>query len=269
MKFCVVITTYTRDDPVHLSIALDSLLNQDAPPDQIVIVADGPISVDLREKITSFLNRCDRASLLQLPENRGQGYARHQGIRASKYELIALMDADDVCRPNRFALSLDAIGIDNNIMLGGAVEEFSVRPGDLGRRRIIPSDPVKLERYQRYRQPVNNVTLVFNRELYFKAGGYHSVRHIEDWDLIYRMQLVGGKIVNLPDVLVDVRVGNGMLGRRRGLKYLRSELDLFNRMLEDGYLTVPSYFINVLSRVFIRLLPLSLVKLLYSRCLRT
>lgn len=32
---------------------------------------------------------------------------------------------------------------------------------------------------------------------------------------------------NLAESLLDVRIGNGMLGKRRGIKYIKSELQLF------------------------------------------
>ena len=37
----------------------------------------------------------------------------------------------------------------------------------------------------------------------------------------------GQKVANLPDILVYARVGNGMVGRRRGLNQAKAEWRLF------------------------------------------
>ncbi|MFS7695439.1 hypothetical protein ACJ8CL_27795 [Klebsiella pneumoniae] len=60
---------------------------------------------------------------------------------------------------------------------------------------------------------------------------------------------------NLAESLLDVRIGNGMLGKRRGIKYIKSELQLFKLKkqlkVETGFRL---YMISFL-RIFARIVP--------------
>ena len=47
LKFSVITSIYKSDRPEYVRIAFDSLLNQTRLPDEIVIVADGPVPAEL------------------------------------------------------------------------------------------------------------------------------------------------------------------------------------------------------------------------------
>ena len=54
----------------------------------------------------------------------------------------------------------------------------------------------------------------------------------EDYYLWIRMIIEGNIFVNVPDTLVNVRVGNEMAARRGGWKYFKSEANLQKYMLK-------------------------------------
>ena len=117
--------------------------------------------------------------------------------------------------------------------------------------------------FGKWRMPVNHVTLVFKKEAYFSVGGYKSIRYTEDFDLISRMLSLGIKFHNVQKVLVDVRVGNEMHNRRRGISFLTAELKVFSEMYSSGYIGIWQYICNIIIRVFIRLLPSKIMSYLY------
>lgn len=51
LKISVIMSIYKSDVPEYVRIALDSLLNQTRLPDEIVIVADGPVPSRLEKEI--------------------------------------------------------------------------------------------------------------------------------------------------------------------------------------------------------------------------
>ncbi len=55
--FSVAMCVYGKDNPAHLKIALESVINQTVPPAEIVIVADGPLTVQLQQVLTLFQHR--------------------------------------------------------------------------------------------------------------------------------------------------------------------------------------------------------------------
>lgn len=62
------------------------------------------------------------------------------------------------------------------------------------------------------------------------------------------MLLGGCKFANLPDVLVNVRVGQDMYARRGGWKYFKSEAKLQHYMWKHGVIGIGCYFYNVAIR---------------------
>ena len=62
------------------------------------------------------------------------------------------------------------------------------------------------------------------------------------------MALDGCKFVNVPDVLVNVRVGAEMYSRRGGWRYFRSEAKLQGYMLRHKLIGLPRYLYNVAGR---------------------
>ena len=68
------------------------------------------------------------------------------------------------------------------------------------------------------------------------------------------MALKGLKFANVPDVLVNVRVGNEMYQRRGGLKYFKSEAGIQKLMLDNKLISFPRYLINVSQRLILQVL---------------
>ena len=68
------------------------------------------------------------------------------------------------------------------------------------------------------------------------------------------MVLKGLKFANVPDVLVNVRVGNEMYQRRGGLKYFKSEAGIQKLMLDNKIIGFLRYFINVSERLVLQVL---------------
>ncbi|MCH8103908.1 MAG: glycosyltransferase [Proteobacteria bacterium] len=96
MKISVIIPSYNR---IHTLIrAIDSVLGQDSPVDEIIVVDDG--SNDGTAGQISQLYPTLR--LIQQP-NRGVSAARNAGINQACHAWIALLDSDDSWMPGKIA----------------------------------------------------------------------------------------------------------------------------------------------------------------------
>ena len=100
-KYSVLMTVYKKDNPVFFSLALDSMIHQSYPPDEIVLVKDGPIVESLQSVIDSHKSEGAPIVEVQLAQNVGLGLALNAGIRTVRNELIARMDSDDYSLPTR------------------------------------------------------------------------------------------------------------------------------------------------------------------------
>jgi len=95
--------------PVHdrarlLPRALDSVLAQRRPADEVIVVDDG--STDATAELLQ--SRYPELRCLRQP-NRGVSSARNLGIRASRGEWIALLDSDDAWHPDKLAEQVRAL----------------------------------------------------------------------------------------------------------------------------------------------------------------
>ena len=73
---------------------------------------------------------------------------------------------------------------------------------------------------------MNQVTVMFRKKDVNEAGGYLDWYCEEDYYLWIRMCLKKMKFSNIPEVLVNVRIGKEMYQRRGGLRYFKSENEL-------------------------------------------
>ncbi len=101
MTVSVIIPSYNRAQT--LARALDSVLAQTLPPDEIILVDDG--STDDTARLLQQYPQVQR--LYQ--ENQGVSAARNAGIRAATGDWIALLDSDDAWLPAKLAQQLQAL----------------------------------------------------------------------------------------------------------------------------------------------------------------
>lgn len=93
-KISVVIPCYNQGQ--FLVEAIQSVLEQDYPDKEIIVVNDG--SDDNTREVANYY----RDAIVYIEQsNKGAAAARNAGIRAAKGEYIAFLDADDVCFPGR------------------------------------------------------------------------------------------------------------------------------------------------------------------------
>ncbi len=95
MKISVVIPSYNRAHT--LQRALQSVLAQHSPADEIIVVDDGS-----SDQTAELLQQYPDVSLIQ-QNNKGVSAARNRGITAARGEWIALLDSDDEWLPDKLA----------------------------------------------------------------------------------------------------------------------------------------------------------------------
>lgn len=267
-KFSVVMSVYRSDDPGHFKQAIDSVLGQTCPPDELILVVDGPIFDEL-EKVVLLYESNPLVTLLRLQDNVGLGAARHHAILNTTTPIVAVMDSDDICLPGRFEIQIEAIESMQVDVIGAYIAEFLQDPEKAERIRKVPLQHEEIVRRGRSFSPINHVTIMFRKEAYLRAGGYRGVRKVEDYDLFHRMVMAGLKFYNIPEILVYVRSSDGQYLRRHGLAYLQEELTLHRDMLRSGYIGVAEFVRNMMIRIPVRLMPVAILRGISTRILRS
>lgn len=267
MKFSVLMSIYKNDKPAWLKESIDSLLNQTLKADEILIVKDGLLTADLE----AVLNNYSDSSIRYIPfqTNRGQEMALREGLLACTHELVARMDSDDICHPDRFRLQVEAFKNDPSVdVVGTSIIEFDKTIADASTVRRLPESGEPLRRYAKRRSPTNHAAVMYKKSAVLAAGNYQDFLWNEDYHLWVRMMMNHAVFINLPDVLLYVRGGKSMYHRRGGWKYASQDIKLQLRFYKIGFQSLFDTVINLALRVPIRLVPNFLRRFIYETFLR-
>lgn len=268
--FSLLLPTYARDRPEFLRRAFESTVaEQERPPSEVVIVVDGPVPQALDMCLQDLVTESPVPTrVVRLERNLGLGEALEAGLAACTHEVVARMDADDVSRPDRFALQLPVIeaGAD---LVGAGLLEIGDSEDEIVGQRMPPTSPTVITRVSRLHDPFNHPTVVYRRSAVAAAGGYQRLPLMEDYWLFARMIANGARVANRPEPLVMYRVGAGAYKRRGGWSLLRAELRLQMRFLRSGFTTPTQFVRNVVVRGAYRLVPAGLRRPAYRRLVAT
>lgn len=264
LPFSVLLPVYAGDRADFLDRAFRSVTEeQSLPPDEVVIVQDGPVGAELRDvldRLTSTGTQPVRRVVLET--NVGLARALEAGLDACTHEIVARMDADDVALPQRFERQVPLMhSLD---IVGSAIQEFASESAP-GVVRTPPLSGHEIDRSARFCSPFNHPSVVFRRSVVRAAGGYQDLPLLEDYWLWVRMIEAGVRAGNLPEVLLLYRVGAGAYGRRGGALVLRSEIELQRRMHRIGFTSTGQLVRNVLVRGGYRLVPEPLRRRAYRK----
>jgi glycosyltransferase involved in cell wall biosynthesis len=102
----VVMPTYNRADLLRRSVG--SVLDQGFEDLELLIVDDGSTD-DTGDVVRGIQKRDSRVRYMQLPENRGVGFARSAALRRTSGRYIGLIDSDDLWLPGKLSRQVEIL----------------------------------------------------------------------------------------------------------------------------------------------------------------
>lgn len=209
----ILMAVYGGDDPGWLSEALASLDAQTLAPDEVVIVEDGPLPSELNQALESFQDHLPLRRWAQ-ESSCGLGAALAWGLECCRNDLIARMDADDVCEPERLEVQAMAFLDDPDLAVLGSqatvIDEHSQR---IERRRVPYSEDAIYRRI--WACPFIHPAVMFRREAILRVGNYDSrLRTRQDHELWYRCAEAELHMRNLEAPLLQYREASQPKNRR-------------------------------------------------------
>jgi len=185
MSVCAIIPAYNAEAFIHK--AIDSVLNQTAPVEEIIVVDDG--SKDGTCGVVE--SYAPRVRLLR-QKNQGPSVARNRAVRESTADYIAFLDADDFWDSKKIERQLDALSTAKDAVLCyTGLLEFNEEEG--WERFIKPIPPAQVARELRLRNPsIVPSSVLVSRENFLRSGGFDiGLKGSEDWDFAIAMQQLG------------------------------------------------------------------------------
>lgn len=270
MQYSVLMTVYYREKPEFLRQAVDSMFCQTVPPDELVLVCDGPLGAALDQAIASFQRQYgSRFRTLRLETNMGLGNALHRGVPFCKNEWIARMDSDDISAPDRMEKELAYVTAHPEVsVVGGQIEEFDADPSVPVDKRCVPLELAEIRETLRFKNPMNHVTTFFRKSDVMAVGGYQNYPGFEDYQLWTNLLSAGYALGNLRDCLCYVRVGDDMYRRRGGWGYFKDTVRMECFLLEKKQITALQFVWNLIVRFMAAEMPNRLRGILFHKVMR-
>lgn len=128
-RVSVVMAIYK--EPVEwMRLSIDSILNQSFSDFEFIIINDNPNRIENNEMLNSYAHNDSRVVVISNENNIGLTRSLNKGIKISKGEYIARMDADDIACPQRFEKQIQFLDQNRHIgICGTGVELFGDHNG--------------------------------------------------------------------------------------------------------------------------------------------
>lgn len=188
-KVSVVIPTYDGADV--LGRCIDSVLNQNYPNFEIIVVDDNGIGTENQKKTAEVLNRYknnEKVRYLCHHININGSAARNTGVKNAIGDYIALLDDDDVYLPDRIARQVQLLESLPPVI--GAVycsHETFLNGSKVGEEHASLSGNLLYE-YMAHHIEIASSAIMIRKNVYDELGGFdESFKRHQDWEFISRL----------------------------------------------------------------------------------
>jgi glycosyltransferase involved in cell wall biosynthesis len=215
----------------YLEQAVASVLAQTFSSFECILVDDG--STDRTARILADLaNRDERVRPLRI-EHSGIVAALNAGLKASRAPLVARMDADDLCTPERFEKQVEylrehpeCLALGTRVMLvdpyGSPLWEIDIR---------TEHDAIEDELLRANGWAIFHPSIMMRRDPVLDLGGYRQeYQWSEDIDLFLRIAEIG-RLANLPQTLLHYRQHLASVNRMKTQEQVRTN----QRLLAEAF----------------------------------
>ena len=163
--FSVSISVYKNDKQEFFRQALDSIVNQTLPPSEVVLVVDGPVPNEITKVVKEYETKYGYFKTVWIEKNVGHGNARRIGLENCTYDIVALMDSDDISVPDRFEKQCKCFEEDKELsVVGGYIQEFIGNVENIVGIRTVSLRDEEIKEYIKSRCPMNQMSVMFKKQ---------------------------------------------------------------------------------------------------------
>jgi glycosyltransferase involved in cell wall biosynthesis len=192
-----------RDAARHLPAALEGIAAQTYRPIELIAVDDGSTD-STGDILRDFAAKHPGTQVLAAP-GVGAAASRSVAFAASRGALVAIHDADDVSRPERFAMQVAAFESQPDLGVLGSAADVIDECGARTAPYPVPLGEDAIRKALRRAPPFVHGSVMMRREAYEAAGGFRAgFRAAEDYDLWLRVPS-RYRLENLPEPLYQWR----------------------------------------------------------------
>ena len=264
-KYSVLMSLYKKEKPEYLRLAIESMLNQTVPPDEIVLVEDGPLT----DELYAVLNEYPMIYRIKNEKNLGLGLALNVGLKECRNELVARMDTDDCSKPQRCEKQLERFAEKPYLaIVGSHIDEFIGEPSNVISKRIVPTTSEEIYNFAKKRSAFNHPAVMYSKTAVLENDGYSDLKRNQDVDLFGRMQFKGYKAENIDESLLWFRSSDELAKRRKSWQNTWSYIATIRKFWKIGYSSFLDYAMVAIAQTGMYLMPVKLQNFIYKKFLR-
>lgn len=251
-----------HEDSRHLADALESIYAQSLPPDQLVIVVNGPVRIDHDTVIARYQadERITACEIIRLADKNGLANVINAGFAVCTGEWFTHTTCDDVSRTDRLAIQVDYVAKYPDIdVFSSWCEEFTEGEAE---RQIKAStlQHQNLVAALRWRNVLVPPSALMRAAVVRKVGGYRSAHDaLAEYDLYVRLVLAGARFRVIPAELVSVRTT-----RPGGWDHIWSEVRFRVFCWRAGFLNLRQFMVITAAHLMFQTLGTTLRGRLYG-----
>lgn len=268
-NYSILSTLYKNDSPEYLRQSIESMLSQTIVTNDYVLVADGPISLELEDVLKEYECKYDFFNVVRLAQNVGLGAALNEGLKVCKNDLVARLDADDISLPTRCEEQLSAFEKDGELVIVGTdMYEFDDDPDKVVSLKQMPYTHEQIYKFGKRRNPFNHSSVMYKKSVIMELGGYANLRRSQDIELWARVLYAGNKCLNIDKPLIKFRCGGSRVQRKKKWSNVKSDLKVFKKNYKMGYASFADYVYVWITQMAFFILPTKLAGKLYKKLFR-
>jgi glycosyltransferase involved in cell wall biosynthesis len=200
------------DGERFLAAAVDSVLRQSLAELELVVVDDG--STDATARILAQVAARDARVVVHRQHNAGRPAALNRAIALARAPLVARLDADDLCLPERLARQVEFLERHDAVALVGGAVRLVDAGGRVFEQSRYPLTNAEIRSAFAYTTPFVHSAVMFRRGAVTALGGYRACNDAEDLDLWLRLS-ERHELANLPDPVVAYRIHSEQVSARK------------------------------------------------------
>ena len=189
----------------YLRHALESVLHQTFDDFEVLLV-EAALETCIKSLLEELQDK--RIKHLCFPGKASLVDQLNWGLEQTQCELVARMDADDWCFPERLAKQLDYMQQQKDIaVLGSQLGVMDSNDRPIGSRKY-PTAPDDVTQTLRQYNAIAHPSVMYRKQAILDAGGYRYRTYPanEDYELWCRLAKQGAKLANLDVPLLRYRV---------------------------------------------------------------
>ena len=200
-KVSVFIPVHNRE--AYIGAAIESILSQSFSDYELLLIDDG--STDRSVEVIRSYND-PRIRAVCNGRNLGIPQTRNRGLELARGEYIALLDSDDIARPDRLLTQVSFLDQHPDyVQVGGWTQAMDEHGHTLKKKKRQPTVPADIHAQLLFRCSLANTTIMGRTAIMREYGYRNSFARCQDYDLHVRL-IKRYKMANIPQVLTQARV---------------------------------------------------------------